>query len=296
MKMFDTAKRTIASAVAGFSDDELLTRAAALAFYSALSLAPLLVLLIWVVSMLHSGWDARLIDALNNMVGPRAADAVKGIITSAKSQPHTGKVAGIIGLLVTLFGASAVFAQLQGTLNRVWRVKPRPGAAVGQWVRTRAHALALLVGIGFLLVISFVLSGIIEALVPGNTGAWLITEDLISAAVFVLVFGAMYKVLPDAQIEWSDALGGGLLTAILFIIGKFAIGFYISHSNIGGAYGPAGAFVVLLTWVYYSSIIVLLGAELTRGLADARGRPIRPSAHAVEIEATPAEKVSKPAP
>ena len=296
MKMFDTAKRTIASAVAGFSDDELLTRAAALAFYSALSLAPLLVLLIWVVSMLHSGWDARLIDALNNMVGPRAADAVKGIITSAKSQPHTGKVAGIIGLLVTLFGASAVFAQLQGTLNRVWRVKPRPGAAVGQWVRTRAHALALLVGIGFLLVISFVLSGIIEALVPGNTGAWLITEDLISAAVFVLVFGAMYKVLPDAQIEWSDALGGGLLTAILFIIGKFAIGLYISHSNIGGAYGPAGAFVVLLTWVYYSSIIVLLGAELTRGLADARGRPIRPSAHAVEIEATPAEKVSKPAP
>lgn len=296
MKMFDTAKRTIASAVAGFSDDELLTRAAALAFYSALSLAPLLVLLIWVVSMLHSGWDARLIDALNNMVGPRAADAVGGIIASAKSQPHTGKVAGIIGLLVTLFGASAVFAQLQGTLNRVWRVKPRPGAAVGQWVRTRAHALALLVGIGFLLVISFVLSGIIEALVPGNTGAWLITEDLISAAVFVLVFGAMYKVLPDARIEWSDALGGGLLTAILFIIGKFAIGFYISHSNIGGAYGPAGAFVVLLTWVYYSSIIVLLGAELTRGLADARGRPIRPSAHAVEIEATPAEKVSKPAP
>ncbi len=296
MRYFKTAKLTVQSAAAGFSDDELLTRAAALAFYSALSFAPLLVLLIWLVSMLHSGWDARLLDALNGMVGPRAADAVKGIMDSAKARPQTGNIAGIIGLLVTLFGASAVFAQLQGTLNRVWRVKPKPGAAVGQWVRTRAHALALLIGIGFLLVISFVLSGIIEAVVPGNTLAWLVIEDAISTVVFVMVFGAMYKVLPDALIEWSDALGGGLLTAILFIVGKFGIGLYISHSNVGGAYGPAGAFVVLLTWVYYSSIIVLMGAELTRGLADARGKPIRPSAHAVEIEATPAEKISAPLP
>jgi membrane protein len=294
MNYFKTATLTVQSAASGFSDDELLTRAAALAFYSALSFAPLLVLLIWLVSMLHSGWDVRLLDALNGMVGPSAAGAVKGIMDSARARPQTGNIAGIIGLLVTLFGASAVFAQLQGTLNRVWRVKPKPGAAVGQWMRTRAHALALLVGIGFLLVISFVLSGLIEAMVPSNTFTWLVIEDVISAVVFVMVFGAMYKVLPDALIEWSDALGGGLLTALLFIVGKFGIGLYISHSNVGGAYGPAGAFVVLLTWVYYSSIIVLMGAELTRGLADARGKPIRPSAHAVEIEATPAEKISAP--
>jgi membrane protein len=201
-----------------------------------------------------------------------------------------GNIAGLVGLVVTLMGASAVFAQLQGTLNRVWGVRSRPGAAVGAWLRTRAHALALLVGIAFLLVVSFLLSGLIQLMVPGNTMAWQIIEDLISGGVFVLVFGAMYKVLPDAIIEWSDALVGALLTAVLFIAGKFLIGLYIDHSNVGGAYGPAGAIIVLLTWVYYSSIIVLMGAELTRGLADARGKPIRPNAHAVEIQSMRVEK------
>jgi membrane protein len=287
---FRTSRHTIKLAAAGFSDDELMTRAAALAFYSALSMAPLLVLLIWALSLLHSGWDTKLVDMLNGMLGPRAADAVKAVMANAKERPHVGNIAGLVGLVVTLMGASAVFAQLQGTLNRVWGVRSRPGAAVGAWLRTRAHALALLVGIAFLLVVSFLLSGIIQLMVPGNTMAWQIIEDLISAGVFVLVFGAMYKVLPDAIIEWSDALVGALLTAILFIAGKFVIGLYIDHSNVGGAYGPAGAIIVLLTWVYYSSIIVLMGAELTRGLADARGKPIRPNAHAVEIQAMLIEK------
>ncbi len=281
-KFLKTAKHTIRLAVSGFSDDELMTRAAALSFYSALSFAPLLVLLIWVLSMLHSGWDKQLIDSLTGMVGPRAADAVQSVMNNAKERPHVGNIAGLIGLVVTLIGASAVFAQLQNTLNRVWGVRSKPGAAVGAWLRTRAHAIALLVGIAFLLVISFLLSGLIKLLVPGNTLALLIIEDLLSAGVFVLVFGAMFKVLPDAIIEWSDALVGALLTAVLFIVGKFLIGLYIDHSKVGGAYGPAGAIIVLLTWVYYSSIIVLMGAELTRGLADARGKPIRPNEHAIE--------------
>ncbi|MEP7187275.1 MAG: YihY/virulence factor BrkB family protein [Rhodanobacter sp.] len=289
-KFFKTVKHTIRLAVSGFSDDELMTRAAALAFYSALSFAPLLVLLVWVLSMLHSGWDKQLIDSLTGMVGPRAADAVQSVMNNAKERPHIGNIAGLIGLVVTLIGASAVFAQLQNTLNRVWGVRSKPGAAVGAWLRTRAHAIALLVGIAFLLVISFLLSGLIKLLVPGNTLALLIIEDLVSAGVFVLVFGAMFKVLPDAIIEWSDALVGALLTAVLFIAGKFLIGLYIDHSKVGGAYGPAGAIIVLLTWVYYSSIIVLMGAELTRGLADARGKPIRPNEHAIETSVGQAEK------
>lgn len=284
-----TLKRTVMSAADGFSDDELMTRAAALAFYAALSFAPLLILLVWLVSTLHAGWQQQLSDAMTGMVGARAADAVNGVINSAKNHPRTGDVAGIIGIAVTLFSASAVFAQLQGTLNRVWRVKPKPGAAVGAWLRTRAHALALLGGIAFMMIISFVISGIIKAVVPGDTLAWQIIEDVVSAVVFIVAFGAMYKVLPDARIDWFDAFIGALLTALLFIAGKFAIGLYIDHSDVGGAYGPAGAFVVLLTWVYYTSIIVLMGAELTRGMADARGKPIRPSAHAVEIDTRPVE-------
>lgn len=126
--LFSTTRHTIRSAVSGFGDDELMTRAAALAFYSALSLAPLLVLLIWALS-LHSGWESQLLVSLRGMVGPRAADAVTVVMENAKTQPHTGNIAGVIGLLVTLVGASAIFAQLQAALNHVWNVRPKPGTA-----------------------------------------------------------------------------------------------------------------------------------------------------------------------
>jgi membrane protein len=274
--LFGMIKRTFGSAIEGFNDDELMTRAAALAFYSALSLAPLLILLMWLLATLHSAWQQDLAESLTGLVGTHAADAVTSVVENAKSQPHVENVAGLVGLGVMFFTASAVFAQLQGTLNRVWRVKPRPGAAVSAWLRARAHALALLVGIGFMLIVSFVVSGIIHTLVAQHTIAWQISEAAASLIVFTLAFGAMYKVLPDAKIDWSDALNGAILTALLFMGGEAAIGVYISHSHVGDAYGPAGAFVVLLTWVYYSSIIVLIGAELTRALADARGKPIRP--------------------
>ncbi len=282
-------KRTIVSAVEGFSDDELMTRAAALSFYAALSFAPLLLLLVWLVSMLHPAWQGELSEALAGVVGERAAEALNVVIESAKSHPKLGDLAGIIGIGVTLFGASAVFAQLQATLDRVWRVKAKPGEAVGAWLRARARAFALLGGIAFMMIISFLVSALIQALVRGEGMVWKMAEYAISVLVFVTAFGAMYKVLPDALISWSEALIGAVLTTVLFLAGKYAIGLYIQYANVGGAYGPAGAFIVLLTWTYYSSIIVLMGAELTRGVADARGKPIQPSEHAVRIEAAPAE-------
>ncbi|NII53488.1 YihY/virulence factor BrkB family protein [Luteibacter sp. SG786] len=282
-------KRTIVSAVEGFSDDELMTRAAALSFYAALSFAPLLLLLVWLVSMLHPAWQGELSEALAGVVGERAAEALNVVIESAKSHPKLGDLAGIIGIVVTLFGASAVFAQLQATLDRVWRVKAKPGEAVGAWLRARARAFALLGGIAFMMIVSFLVSALIQALVRGEGMVWKMAEYAISVLVFVTAFGAMYKVLPDAVISWSEALIGAVLTTVLFLAGKYAIGLYIQYANVGGAYGPAGAFIVLLTWTYYSSIIVLLGAELTRGVADARGKPIQPSEHAVRIEAAPAE-------
>ncbi|NID15140.1 YihY/virulence factor BrkB family protein [Luteibacter yeojuensis] len=289
MRVLRGIKRTVMSAVEGFSDDELITRAAALSFYAALSFAPLLLLLVWLVSMLHPAWRGELSVALAGVVGERAAEALNVVIDSAKSHPKLGDLAGIIGIGVTLFGASAVFAQLQGTLDRVWRVKAKPGEAVGAWLRARARAFALLGGITFMLIISFIVSALIQALVRGDGVVWKVLEYAISVLVFVSAFGAMYKVLPDALIDWSEALIGAVLTTVLFLAGKFAIGLYIQYADVGGAYGPAGAFIVLLTWTYYSSIIVLMGAELTRGVADARGKPIRPSDHAVRIEPAPAE-------
>lgn len=281
--------RVVRSAADGFGDDELMTRAAALAFYAALSVAPLLLLLVWVLSMLHAGWENQLAEALTTVVGAKAAETLVTVIQSAHEHPKLGNIAGVIGLGVTVFSASAVFAQLQGTLNRVWRVKAKPGEAVGAWLRARARAFALLGGVAFLLIVSFAISALIQGLLGREGTGWTVAKYAVSIFVFAGAFAMMFKVLPDALIDWRDALLGAALTTGLFLAGEFGIGVYVSHSNVGGAYGPAGAFVVLLTWTYYSSLIVLLGAELTRGVAEARGKPVRPSAHAVQIEAAPAE-------
>jgi membrane protein len=265
----------------GFGHDELSTRAAALAFYSALSFAPLLVLLLWVAASLRPAWQLELTDSLKHLVGPRASEAVTLVLANARERPTVGSWAGLLGLAVTLVGASAVFAQLQGAINRVWNLAPRPGGAVLDWLRARMTALGLLLSLAFLMVISFAASALIAVFVHGDTLAWQALEALIALSLFSTLFAAIFKVLPDAWIAWPDALVGGALTAVLFAAGKFAIGVYLAHSNVGGAYGPAGGVVVLLVWVYYSALILLLGAELTQAVAEVRGRPITPRAHAI---------------
>ncbi|MDR3429856.1 YihY/virulence factor BrkB family protein [Silvimonas sp.] len=281
--LWHLAQRVVSKTIDGFFDDELMTRAAALAFYSALSFAPLLVLLLWVVASLSPDYQTQLIDGLNRMVGPKAADAVQLVIRNASSRPSVGNLAGIIGLTITLIAASAVFAQLQGAINRVWGLRSRPGQAVIGWLRSRMNAVGLLLAVAFLLVISFSASTLIGLFVPGHTVAWQVVEASVSTTIFVFVFAAIFKVLPDAIIAWRDALAGAVLTDLLFILGKIGISLYIQNSDVGGAYGPAGSVVVLLVWVYYSALILLLGAELTEAVAEARGAPIRPTAHAVRI-------------
>jgi membrane protein len=156
----------IKSTIDAFSDDELLTRAAALSFYAALSLAPLLLLLMWSVSAVRPDWADGVTQMISSIVGERAAVAINEVLGAVRNRPMTGSVAGMVSVGITLFSATAVFAQLQGTLNRVWRVKPEPGAAIGAWFRARARAMALLVGIGFLLVIFFILGTLIRSAIP----------------------------------------------------------------------------------------------------------------------------------
>ena len=277
-RSFGILSKTLKTAFTGSSDDELLTRAAAVAFYSALSMAPLLVLLLWALSLVRPEWQGELNAGLANMMGESAAQAVILVVNNAKSRPGLGNVAGVISILVTLFSASAVFAQLQSTLNRIWRVPDKPHETISRWLKARARALGLLVGIAFLLIISFTVNALIHLFIPAESQVWSIVEYVVSLAVFVLAFGAMYRVLPDTKIGWYEASRGALLTTVLFIAGKFAIDMYIQRASIGGAYGPAGGLVVMLTWVYYASFVVLLGAELTHGLAvarrDARETPV----------------------
>ena len=272
----EVVKRTAKGAAA----DDLMTHAAAVAFYSALSFAPMLVLLLWLVASLQPAWQQQLVDSINNLVGSRASDAVKLVINNAEDRPQLGHWAGIIGLAVTLIGASTVFAQLQLAINRVWNLRAAPRNALFSWLLTRMHAFGLLLTLAFLLIVSLVASTAIAVFARGDTALWDAVEAIVALLLFGLVFASIYKVLPDAQIDWRDTLLGGAFTAILFAIGKFGISLYLSHSDVGGAYGPAGSVVVLLVWVYYSVVILLLGAELTQNVAEVRGVPIRPNAHA----------------
>lgn len=271
----------VRKAISGVGDDALLTRAAAVAFYSALSFAPLMVLLLWVLSALRPEWQGQLTHGLAGILGNKAAGAITLVLQNAKSTPTLGNIAGVAGLAITLFSASAVFAQLQNALNAIWDIRVKPGKAVTAWLWARARAIALVVGVTFLLIVSFVVSTLIRLFVPVDSLIWIGVERVVSLLVFIAAFGAMYQVLPDAHIPWADAWRGALLTTLLFIAGKYAIDVYIRHASVGSAYGPAGALVVLLIWVYYASTIVLIGAELTHGLTLARGQTVTPEPHAV---------------
>lgn len=288
--------RTVKNVAKGFADDELMTRAAALSFYSALSFAPLLVLLLWIVASMSASWQDQLVAQLNSLVGAQAGEAVKLVIDNASARPGFGSWAGWISLGVTLVGASAVFAQLQDALNRAWGVRPIAGRAILGWLISRAQAVGLLLSIAFLLIISLAASAGIAVLVQHDTWIARGLEALVSFAIFAFVFAAMYRLLPDAIIEWFDAGIGAVLTALLFAGGKYVLGIYLDRSHVGGAYGSAAGVIVLLVWVYYSAMILLLGAELTQAVAHARGAPIRPSAHAELISppATLADPEDKP--
>lgn len=277
IRMFAKLVRQV---ITGLADDELFTRSAAMAFYAAFSFAPVLVLVLWAVSAVHPGAEMRLVQAMAAVVGSEGAAAARLVIDSAKSRPQLGHMLGLVSLGLTLFSASAVFVQMQTTLNAVWHVRAEPEKAVTGWLLARARAIGTLLGAAFLAIVSMVATTVITLLVPSGSLGWLILENFLTVLLLVLAFGAMYRVLPDAQIAWRDAVRGSVLTTVLFMSGKFLIALYITHSRISGAYGPASAMVVFMMWMYYASLIVLVGAELTHALANVEGHPDTPEPHA----------------
>lgn len=266
--------------IAGFGEHELMTRAAALAFYSALSFAPMLVLSLWLVSLFDPSMRDQVTDGLADIVGDQAAVTAELVIENARARPDIGNVAGLVSIFVTLFAGSGALAQLQAALNRVWDVRAKPRRAWLGWLCSRAQAAALLVTLLLLIVLSFAISGLIALYVPSGALAWRGIEAAMTLVVFTGVFACVFKVLPDVTIPWREALTGALITTLLFAIGKFGIGLYLDHGDVGGAYGPAGAVVVLLVWMYYASLILLLGAEVTRVVAQWHGARIKASPHA----------------
>jgi membrane protein len=262
---------------------------AALAYYSAFSLAPLLVLLIAITGFVF-GRDAvqgHLSEQVQSLVGSEGAKAVETMVASA-SQPAAGTLASIVGVIMLLVGAGGLFGELQDALNTVWEVQPKPGRGILGAIRDRFLSFTMILGSAFLLLVSLAISAALSAL-GGLFGAWSasvvgqIIYVLVSFGVVTLLFAMIYRFLPDATVSWRDVWLGAAITAVLFTIGKFLIGLYLGVAGTESAYGAAGSFAVLLIWLYYSTQIFLFGAELTKAYADRYGARIVPKPNAEPV-------------
>jgi membrane protein len=266
-------------AAANWSKHKAAQMGAALAFYSALSLAPLVIISMSIVSLFVDAKVAatHFLGQMESMVGAEGAKAMEGMLQHAQ-EPKTGAIAAVLGIITLLFGASGVFGQLQDAMNTVWEVPPKAHGGVWGIIRSRFLSFAMVLGTGFLLLTSLLLSTVIAAIGqqignrwPAVEGLTHLGDELVTFIVMALLFGMMFKLLPDTHVAWRDVWHGALITAVLFTIGKFAIGLYLGKSAVGSAYGAAGSLVVLLVWIYYSAQILFFGAELTHAIARREG-------------------------
>lgn len=277
--------------VRDWMDDNALRLSAALAYYSIFSIAPLLV-----ISIAIAGWvlgpqaaQDLLNDQLRGFVGTQAADGIQEMVKSA-SKPSSSILAGIMGGIALLFGASGVFGQLKDALNTIWEVRPKSGQGIMKFIRERILSFGMVLVIGFLLLVSLLLTTMLTGLTK-NLGSWLpISETLVtvlssvcSFGVVAVLFAAIFKFLPDAKVRWRDVWIGAVATALLFEVGKFLLGLYLGRESTASAYGAAASAVLVLLWVYYASCILFFGAEFTQVYAKAHGSQIQPDEHAEPV-------------
>lgn len=261
-----------------FGEDRAPRLAAALAYYTIFSMAPLLVIVIAVVGFVFGSGEARsqLMSQLQSWVGQDAANLI-GTMVDRTSQQGGGVLATVIGVATLLIGATTVFAQLQGALNKIWDVAADRSRGIGKLLLMRLEGLGMVLALGVVLLVSFALQAALNVVLstfsgvlPGGDTIWFIANQLLMIAIFTVVFGAIFMILPDVDLHWRHVLPGAVLTAVLFKIGEFLIGFYLGFSGVKSTYGAAGSLVVLLLWVYFSSQILLFGAEFTQ--VDTRRR------------------------
>jgi membrane protein len=281
-------------AVKDFGRDDALAHGAALAFYTSVSLAPIVVLVVIASTYFGEGAGEAFLGQVRGLVGETGAKAVESIVEGASKDLERRRGSIAIAAAVAAFGASAVFAHLQRALNHVWNVQPVPGWNLWKWVRKRLLSFALLVTVAFLLVVSLAVSAGLAFLFTKEALPWRIAELAVSLGVFTALFAFMFRLLPDVKISWRETWIGATVTSVLFAAGKYAIGTYLGLSKTGQAYGAAGSFLALLVWVYWSSVIVLLGAEITQAYVTRR-RGIRPDGPAV-VEEKPQKVTSDAAP
>lgn len=266
----------------GWWNDNVPRLGASLAYYTLFALAPILVVAIAIAGLAFGQEAVRgeVVGQIRGLVGTQGARAVQAMLEGA-AKPSSSVVATVVGLATAFLGATGAFIELQNALNAIWRVKPKPGVSVKAFLLQRLISFGLVVGVGFVLLVSLLVSAGLSALdhylgnaFPGLAVLWTASNVLVSLGVVTLLFAMVYKVLPDVELGWRDVWIGALVTAGFFSVGKQVIGLYLGTSTIASSYGAAGSVVVLLVWVYYSAQVVLLGAEFTRFYVERfRGRP-----------------------
>jgi membrane protein len=269
-------------ALGGWWNDNVPRLGASLAYYTLFALSPVLLVATAIAGLVFGAEAVRgeIVGQIQGLVGYQGAQAVQAMLESA-ARPSASIPATIIGLVTLFLGATGAFLELQTALNAIWRVKPRPGTNVRDFVVQRLISFGLVVGVGFLLLVSLLvsaglagLSRYLGQLLPTLTALWEAANVLVSLFVITLLFAMVYKILPDVRLRWRDVWVGALVTAGFFSVGKQLIGLYLGTSSVGSSYGAAGSVVVLLIWVYYSAQVVLLGAEFTRFYVERfRGQP-----------------------
>jgi membrane protein len=276
------------------ANENVLEWGAALAYYTAFSIAPLLVVALTIAELFYEGDSLAYVHTqMTSLLGNSAATILTTAIQSIRSSEH-GNFAGLIGVLMLVVGASSVFGQLQNVLNRIWGVQPRPERFWQDLFKQRLFAFAMVIGVSFVLLVSLILSAILAMvtnyfanLLPGAEILWQVFDITLSFSIITFLFGLIFKIVPDVDVEWRDVWQGALITAVLFVAGKTAIAFYLGSTGVGSAYGAAGSLLVLLAWVYYSSQILFFGAEFTKLHAEENRSFVHPTpgARAVSTQA-----------
>lgn len=268
------AKDTVLS----FIEDEALSRGAAIAFYTVTAIAPVMLIVIAIAGLAFGREAAQkaLTGQLSGLMGQQAAELLQAAVASAAGKP-SGILATLLGITMLIATASGVFGEMQSALNKIWRAKAK-GTTVSRMIRARAASIGLVATLGFLLIVSLVVSAgltafgdYLNSVLPFGKLIMTVLNGAVSLALISMLFAAIYKILPDRHLEWRDVIVGAVVTAVLFTIGKAGIGWYIGSSAVASSYGAAGALIVVLLWIYYSTQIFLLGAEFTKIYANRHG-------------------------
>ena len=297
-----TAFRILNDTFQNFIDDRALKFSASLSYYTLFSLAPLLLLMISLASVFFGkeAIQGQVFGEINGVLGNDAAAQIQEIIKNLELSGKT-TFALIVGGVTLIIGATTVFGEIQDSINIIWKVKAKPKRGWLKWIKDRLLSSSLVAGLGFLLIVSLMVNGVLLALSDwmknffpeGTLILFQLVNILVSFTVITALFGVIFKVLPDAKIAWKDVKAGAFFTACLFMLGRFLIGIYIDYSDTGSAYGAAGALIVILVWVYYIAAILYFGAEFTKVYAEFTGARIEPADYAVYVEHHEKEKTVK---